>query len=156
MSSLTLEAGSWVAGFGTSDLNSLANGSTAHSSLTAPQIDTTSTKEPYFQAEFVGGSISPTGAADVVVYFIPRNSADSAYSDGEASATAANQPIWAQYPHVVIALRTKATSAQSAMSALSGIIPPGKYQVGVLNRAGVALASSGNQVNIRLVTEAMN
>lgn len=154
MADATFEAGSWAAAFGSSDLNSLANGSTAHSSLTAPQIDTTSTKELYFQAEFVGGSISPTGAADVVVYLLPRDSADAAYVDGEATATAANQPIWMQYPHVIIGLRTKAATAQLAMSGMC-VLPPGKYQVGLLNRAGVALASSGNQVNIRLITEAM-
>ena len=153
MADFLWEDGAWNTMFGASDLNSLANGSFAFStSPSDPQIDTSTSKEFYFQAEFVGGSISPTNAADVVVALVPRNAQDSAYSDGEAGATVANHPLWVQYPHVCIALRTKAASAQSAMSGLS-LLPPGKYKVGLLNRAGVALASSGNQVRIRLLTE---
>jgi hypothetical protein len=145
--------GSWNTVFGAADLNSLANGSFAFSSTTAPQIDTSTTREFYFQAEFTGGSISPTNAADVVVVLVPRDAQDAAYMDGEAGTTFANHPLWLQYPHACIALRTKATSAQLAMSG-TVILPPNKYKVGLLNRAGVALASSGNQVRIRLLTEA--
>ena len=138
--------------FGASDLNSLAYGSTALSSLSAPQIDTTSSLELYFQAEFVGGSIGPVNAADVVFFLLPRDSTDANYVDGEATATVANQPIWMQYPHAAIGLRTKAASTQLAMSGLI-LLPPGKYKAGLLNRSGATLASSGNQVNVRLLTE---
>ncbi|MEO3475777.1 hypothetical protein AAFN86_28255 [Roseomonas sp. CAU 1739] len=152
MTDFLWKPGSWAAMFGSSDLNSLANGSTAFSSTTAPQIDTTSTLELYLQAEFVGGSISPTNAADVVFILVPRDSANAAYVDGEATSTVANQPVWMQYPHAIIGLRTKATQAQLAMSPLI-MLPPNRYKAMLLNRAGVALASSGNQVNARLVTE---
>jgi hypothetical protein len=144
--------GAWAAGFGSSDMNSLANGSTAFSSLTAPQIDTTSSLELYVQFEFVGGSISPSGPADVVVFAMPRDSANAAYVDGEASATVANQPIWMQIPHAVLGLRTKAASTQLVVGAPL-LLPPNRYQLGLLNRSGVALASSGNQVNWRLLSE---
>lgn len=143
----------WTAGFGSSDLNNLANGSVALSSLSAPQINTTSTKELYVQLEFIGGSISPSGPADVVAILLPRNSADSAYVDGEAGSTVVNQPVWMQYPHAVLGLRTKASSAQAVKSSPI-LLAPDKYQLGLLNRAGVTLASSGNQVNWRLLTEA--
>lgn len=142
----------WTAGFGTSDLNSLANGSVALSSLSAPQINTTSTLQLYLQFEFVGGSISPTVSADVVAFALPIDSANTTYMNGEAGATLANQPIWMQYPHAAIGLRAKAASTQLAMS-MPVLIPPGKYTLGLLNRAGVALNASGNQINWRLITE---
>ena len=145
--------GSWSAGFGSSDLNSLANATTALSSLTEPQIDTTSSLELYVQFEFVGGSISPSGPADVVVFLIPRDSANAAYIDGEATGTAANQPIWMQMPHSVLGLRTKASSTQLVMG-LPILLPPNRWKIGMMNRAGVSLAASGNQVNWRLLTEA--
>jgi hypothetical protein len=145
--------GSWAAMFATGDLNSLANGSTVFSSTTLPQIDTTTTRELYFQAEFVGGSMSPAAGGDVVVILLPRDSQDAAYVDGEASATIANQPVWMQYPHVVLGLRAKATSTQLVKGPVT-LLPPEKYRVMLLNRAGVALAASGNQVRLRLLTEA--
>jgi hypothetical protein len=146
--------GAWAVAFGAADLNSLANGTTALSSLGAPQINNSTSLEYYAQFEFVGGSISPSGPADVVVFLLPIDSAGAAYMDGEATGTVANQPIWLQYPHAIIGLRTKATSAQLAQSGPAPtLIPPGQYKVGVLNRAGVALAASGNQVNWRLLTE---
>lgn len=144
--------GSWAPMFDSADLASLSNAAVALSSLTAPQVDTTSSRQLYFQAEFVGGSISPANGGDVVLILIPRDSADAAYSDGEAGATIANQPVWMQFPHVVIGLRAKASSAQLVVSAVAPL-PPNKYRAALLNRAGVALAASGNQVNLRLLTE---
>lgn len=152
MTDFKWKTNSWAAMFGATDLNSLANGSTALSSLSAPQIDTSTSLEFYFQAEFVGGSISPTGAPDVVVFLLPLSADNTNYVDGEATATAANQPVWIQYPHAAIALRTKASSTQLARSGAI-LLPPGKYKVGLLNRSGVALAASDNQVSIRLLTE---
>lgn len=154
MADFLWSAGSWSAMFGTSDLNSLANGSTAFSSLNSNSfvVDTTSSLQLYFQAEFVGGSISPSGAADVVLILVPMDSTAASFVDGEASATVANQPIWMQYPHAAIGLRTKAASTQLAKSGAI-LLPPDKYRPMLLNRAGVALASSGNQVNLRLLTE---
>lgn len=146
--------GSWSSMFGSSDLNSLANGSTAFSTLNSSSytIDTTTSLELYFQAEFTGGSISPSAAADVVFFFIPMDATGASFMDGEATATVANQPIWLQMPHAPIALRSKASSTQLAMSGVV-LLPPNKYRAGLLNRAGVALAASGNNVKVRLITE---
>jgi hypothetical protein len=98
--------------------------------------------------------MSPTNSADVVVFLLPLVSAGGGvYVDGEASATFANQPVWMQYPHAAVGLRTKATQTQAQQSGLV-LCPPGTYKFGFLNRAGVALPASGNQVNWRFVTEA--
>lgn len=144
--------GAWAAGFAAADLNSCANGTTVLSTTSAPQVNNSSTLELYVQFEFVGGSISPSGPADVVVFLLPLDSTGVNYMDGEATATVANQPIWMQYPHAVIGLRTKAASTQLDMSG-AVLLPPGQYKIGLLNRAGVSLAASGNQVNVRLLTE---
>jgi len=144
--------GSWTNCFGASDLNSLANITTVFS--TGSTLDTTTTRELYVQFEFTGGSISPTAPADVVIFCLPRTSDGSTYVDGEASGTAANQPIWMQVPHAVIGLRGKATSTQLEMS-MPVLLFPNVYKFGLLNRAGVSLAASGNQVKYRLLTQAV-
>lgn len=138
--------------FGSSDLNSLANGSTAITSLSAPVVDTTSSLELWGVAEFTGGSISPVPPADVIFFLIPLLSDGSTYMDGEAGATAVNQPIWLSMPHCSIPLRGKGSSTQAAR-ARRFMIEPGKYKPALLNRAGVALASSGNMVKLALFSE---
>lgn len=145
--------GAWSAGFGSSDLNSLSSGNVALSSLTAPQVNNSTSLELYVQFEFVGGSISPVNVADVVVFLLPLDSTGANYMSGEAGSTIANQPVWMQYPNAAIGLRLKASSTQLQQSGVV-LCPPGQYKIGLLNRAGVALAASGNQVNWRLVTEA--
>jgi hypothetical protein len=154
MADILWKPGSWAPMFGSSDLNSLANGSTAYSSLNSSSyvVDTTSSLELYFQAEFVGGSISPTGTPDVVFILMPMDSTLASFVNGDATATVADQPVWMQYPHAAIGLRTKASSTQLAKSGAI-LLPPDRYRPMLLNRAGVALASSGNQVNLRLLTE---
>jgi hypothetical protein len=142
--------GAWTAMFAANDLNSLANGSTLISTATAPQINNSTTLENMFQVEFVGGSISPAAGANILVMLIPLSSNGTDYVDGESTATAVNQPAWANLPTAVIQLRAKGTSTQRQQSKPVPL-PPGQYKVCVLNRAGVALAASGNQVNIRLM-----
>jgi hypothetical protein len=145
--------GSWAAGFASSDLNSCANGSVILSSLTAPQVDNRTTLQLYVQFEFVGGSISPAAAADVVAFLLPLDSTAAGYVDGEAGATVINQPVWLNYPYAAIGLRLKATSTQLQQSGVV-LCPPGGYKIGLLNRAGVTLAASGNQLNWRFHSEA--
>lgn len=145
--------GAWAAGFAAADMNSLANGSVVLSSLGAPQVDNRTTLELYVQFEFVGGSISPAAAADVLAFLLPLDSTGAAYMDGEAGSTVINQPVWLNYPYAAIGLRLKAASTQLQQSGVV-LCPPGGYKIGLLNRSGVALAASGNQLNWRFHSEA--
>jgi hypothetical protein len=146
--------GAWTAAVGTSDLNSLANGSQFTSTLTAPQIDNSAGAWLYAEFEVSLAALSPTNGANIIVFLIPETSTAGTYATGDDGATAGNQARWQNGPYAAIALNTKASNAQTQLSSLVPI-QARKYKLAVINRSGVALAASGNLVKYRLSTESI-
>lgn len=144
-------AGTWVNSFAAADLNALANGSVAISSLSAPQVNNGTSLDFFVQFEFAGGSIAPTTGANLVAVLLPLLSDGVTYADGEAGATVANQPVVLAHPYALLLLRTKVASQNVRSNPI--LLPPGGYKVALLNRAGVALAATGNMLKHRLFTE---
>ncbi len=140
----------WADAFGSTNLDALAANSVKISTTT---IDTRATREFGIMFEFTTTStMSPTGAADVVVMLLPVSSDGTNYVDGEDGTTVANQPVFVNVPHEVLGLRIKATSAQRVISQMIPV-PPGLYKAALLNRSGVPLPATGNMVKYSLVSQ---
>lgn len=152
MATVVLNAGSWSNGFAAADLNSLASGGQKTSSLTAPQVDNSTTGATYAQVEVTLGALSPTQGGLVIVVFVPETQTAGTYVTGTDGTSAADQVPWRNYPHAIIALRQTAGAAQVQRSKHIELGDE-RYRLAVINRAGVALAASGNQVAWRLVSE---
>lgn len=152
MAGLVLVPSSWTAGFGSTELNSLANNSQDSSSLTAPQIDNSGGTASYVQFEVTLGALSPTAGATIIAFLIPETITAGIYVTGGDSATANDQARWQNGPNAIIALRLTASTAQTQRSNMIPIGPE-RYKVALINRAGVALAASGNQLYWRTIAE---
>lgn len=152
MATVSLTPGTWADGFGTSDLNSLANGSLISSSLSAPQVDNAAGARLMVQFQVTLASLSPTTGAHVVVFLIPETTTSGTYATGSDGASAADQYKWQNYPYATIALRQTASTGQVQKSRLIQIDPE-RYKIAIINRSGVAFAASGNQVSWRFITE---
>lgn len=145
--------GAWTDLFGASgsDLNSLANGSTAISTAT---IDNATAKEQYMDISLTLGSISPTGTPIISLFLLELMPDGTNFVSGEASATSANQPT-GSFVIRRAQLRAKATSISYLL--FSRIwIPPNQFKIAVLNQAGVAYAATGNDSKYRLYSEDLN
>ena len=149
MATVTLSAGAWANEFNAADLNSLANGAQKTSTLTAPHIDNSTAGQLYAQVEVTLAAFTPLAGANVIVVLIPETQTAGTYMTGTDGGTAVDQVRWQNYPNAVIALRQTASAAQVQRS---GLIPIAneRYKVALINRAGAALAASGNQVAARL------
>lgn len=152
MATVLLSGATWTNGFGATDLNSLANGSQKTSTLTAPQIDNSTAGQLYVQFEVVLAALSPTAGASVIVVLIPETRTSGAYVAGTDGATVETQVRWQNYPYAIVALTQGASAAQTQRSVRVEVLNE-RYKVALINRAGTALAASGNQVAWRLVTE---
>lgn len=152
MATVALSAGAWTAGMATADLNSLADGGQKTSTLTAPQVTNTTAGALYVQFEVVLGTLSPAAGANVIAFLIPETQVANTYVTGLDGTSAADQYRWQNYPYDIIALRLSATSGQTQRSRLVPIANE-RYKVVLINRAGVALAASGNQLSWRTLTE---
>lgn len=130
----------------TTELNSLANGAGAVSSSVDPQVDNGIT-DPYTHAivEITLASLTPTTGGHVVVFLYPKDTGGSYPSSTVAIGA------YAGFPYQVIALYAGA-AAQQLVSRPFPIFPR-EFRVGVINRAGVAFASSGNVVKVGLLQE---
>lgn len=152
MAVISLQNGAWSAGFAGSDLNALAHSGQKTSSLASPHVDNATAGATYAQVEIALGALSPTVGGVVIVVFIPETTVAGTYMTGEDGTTGNDQYRWMNYPHAVLALRLTASSAQIQRSGLIQIAAE-RYRLAVINRAGVALAATGNSVSWRLVTE---
>jgi hypothetical protein len=155
MASITWTPGplAWAAGFAAADLNSLANVTQKTSSLASPQIDNSGAAPDMFvQFEVVLASLTPVAAGNVLVVCVPLASDGGSVSSTDGTGTG-NQVPWQNYPHAAIALRTGAGAQVQQSPPIS--LPPGQYRLALINRAGVALAASGNMVSWRKYSEAV-
>lgn len=152
MAVVGFSAGAWTPGFAAGDLNALANGSLFSSSLVAPQIDNANGANLFVQIEVSLAAFSPTAGANILVSLIPESATLNTYMTGSDGATIADQYKWQNYPYAILALRTTAASPQVQRSQMIQIAPE-RYKLAVVNRAGVALAATGNQVLWRLIAE---
>jgi hypothetical protein len=125
----------------TTDLNSLANGST--SALSA-EIDNSTTKYLYADMELYLASLTPTAGGFVALYLVPSvDGTNYPLFDTGASPGAANNNYF------VGSFSTKAAAAAQRIAMREIQLPPGKYKLAVYNGAGVALAASGNTLSWR-------
>jgi hypothetical protein len=130
----------------TTELNGLANGSQA----TGATVIDNAGGSTEVQFSIFLAALSPGVAADIRVALIPCASDGTLLATGTDGATLAGHYPFINFPSAVIALRTTATAAQTQFSRAVPI-EPGFYRASVINRAGVALAASGNILSARLL-----
>jgi hypothetical protein len=96
--------------------------------------------------EFVCTSVAFTGADSAIELYIVPSVDDTNYPDWTGDGIADEQE---HNVHFVGAFTTSGATAAQRLT-LRGIeLPPGKFQVGVRNRGGVALAASGSTLKWR-------
>jgi hypothetical protein len=144
---------SWTTGFGASDLNSLGNGTLKTS--TGSIIDNTSSPKTNLVVRFTAGaSLTATSGGHLLVFLWPSYDGTN-YISGTDGATASDIPPWFQYPNIGIGLRAIAAQENQLAGPIENILPL-KYKLAVINRAGVALPSSGNAIDYALVSRVIS
>ncbi len=125
----------------TTELNSLANGST--SALSA-EIDNSTTKYLYADIELSLASLTPTANGYVALYLVPTIDGTNypLFDTGTSPGTANNN-------YFVGSFMTKAAAAAQRIAMREIQLPAGKYKLAVYNGAGAALAASGNTLSWR-------
>lgn len=121
-------------------LNSLGDGNTALSS----SIDNASDLYQYMDIEFYMASAT-SGASPFVLLWLLVALDGTNYEDGSAG-TPGTIPLRAA--DAAIPLRASVTATQR-VSICNVAIPPEKFEILLQNKAGVALASSGNTLKYR-------
>jgi hypothetical protein len=122
----------------TTELNSLANGAY---SAAGTEIDNSSNLDQYGKVEINLASLSPTAGACLELYMITAPDGTN-YED----APGTNNPA----THILVAcipVDTTATDAKLCMSPVF-FLQPAKTKFVLKNATGVALASSGNTVEL--------
>jgi len=125
------------------ELNSLANDT--WSSLSA-EIDNSVSLFLFADIEFDLGSITPTGAdAAVELYLVPSVD-DTQYPTFTETGSADEQ----ENNQYFVGAVTLSLDAEVQIHTIRGIeLPPGKFKLGVRNRANVGLAASANTIKWR-------
>jgi len=125
----------------TTDLNSLANGST---SALSGEIDNSTTKYLYADMELYLASLYPAAGGYVALYLVPTVDGTNypLFDTGASPGTANNN-------YFVGSFTTLNASGIQRIAMREIQLPPGKYKLAVYNGAGVALAASGNTLSWR-------
>lgn len=125
----------------TTELNSLANGST--SALSA-EVDNTTNLYKYADFEVNLASAAFTGTPSVSLYIVPSQDGTN-YPDWDAGASPGNgnNNYW------IGDVQLKAATGTERHVLRGVLLPTGKYKVAARNNSGVSLASSGNTVSER-------
>jgi hypothetical protein len=127
----------------TTQLNSLA--SAGVSALSAAITNGTSLSM-LMDISLILGSITPSGSGPFVeIHMSPLQGDGSTYAN-----------VFAGGPTLVGVLGLSAGASIKAASLLGVQLPPGSYELALVNQAGVALASSGNTMYYRLYTPNLN
>jgi hypothetical protein len=122
------------------ELNSLANGSSVSTLGNTGPYDNTSNLNVYADIEVNLASLSPTSGATISLFIL--SSVDG--SNYPAQSTSDVQLTSTQLL-TTIPIGITASTAQR-IPVRQVVIPPTKFQIVLLNNSGVALASSGNTV----------
>jgi hypothetical protein len=122
-------------------MNSLANGSSIMSSITA--IDNSSSLDIFSDWSFELGSIVAAAPNYIGLFLYPLNSDGSTYGDNQL--TAGTQAAKVPSPSYWVANITFPTGTATVKGTARGIVlPPGIFLPVLYNQAGVGLASSAN------------
>lgn len=134
MATITYETPSSFTNALTTELNSLADGS---STAASSAIDNSTNLDLFADVSAILGSINPTAtSARIDVHLVPRLGDGSTYADIGAATVVATIPV-------------TTGSAAKNLGTIGIRIPPGHYKLAVTNRTGVTLAASGNTVSYR-------
>lgn len=129
----------WTACFST-EVNSIVTGNAI---LSTVLIDNTTALDEFCDISFSMGSITPTGASYLGVYFHPLNQDTTTYGDGRFGSSAAGPPA-SQY---FAGAATLVNAAQVQTGMIRGVIlPPNKFKMVLYNVSGVTLAGSANTI----------
>jgi hypothetical protein len=143
------EVTAWADCFASGDLNSLANGSRKMSTLSDPQFNNTGAST-FIQFEaYSGGSITVTAGSALIVQAVSRMSDGTNWPSDLVNN---NETPLLNYPYAAIQFTAATLNPHRQQSDIVPI-PPGYYRFCVVNRLGVALASSGNMVRFRTLTQ---
>lgn len=125
------------------DLDSLADDT--WSALSA-EIDNSLNGYLFMDIEVVLASLTPTGAdAAIEVYVVPSID-DTNYPNYTESGTADEQ----ENNQYFVGSVTLSLDTEAQNHSIRGVeMPPGKFKIGVRNRANVALGASGNTIKWR-------
>jgi hypothetical protein len=126
----------------TTELNSLANGAY---SAAGSAFDNTTNLDEWAAAEIALASLNPTAGAYLQLFLV--QSLDGTNYEDAASST---NPGYHQ-SIAVVSLTTGAAAKKIDTAPFR--IPPGKFKLVLLNKAGVALAASGNTVTLYTANE---
>jgi hypothetical protein len=143
------EVATWADAFGSSDLNSLGSGSNKMSTVADPQYQNTGSGL-FIQFEAtMGGTMTTTAGAALIVSAVPRMSNGSNWP---SDLTNNNGVPVGNYPTVAMQFYVGAINPHRQQSVIVPI-PPGYYRFNALNRLGAAMPSSGNMIRFRILTQ---
>jgi len=115
-----------------SGLNSLASGSAATSS----NIGNSSDKCPLMDISGILGAFNPSGTPYLEIHLLPLLDDGSSYADRGVGTLVASVQV--------------STGSSAKKFEVVGIpIPPGDFEIAVVNQTGTTFASSGNTVKTR-------
>ena len=137
---------SYTAATGTTDLNSLANGSSILSSV---QLNNATNLDVFCDISVSLGSVTTgSGTPYIGVYLLPLNEDGTTYGNGIPTTTAsANLPPPQYWVGNIMCQVSTAAVITGTIRAV--IMPPSAFKLAIYNNAGVALASSGNVVDYK-------
>ena len=125
------------------ELNSLAN----NGNKIGAAIDNSSNKDFYMDVEVYLASVDLSGSTNPAIYiYLIKSLDDSNYEDGGDSLDPPQEAT------KVLAL-VAASQVHRRVTESPIIIPPGSFKLLIENKAGAALAASGNTVKYRVFSE---
>ena len=135
----------WTAMNGTTDVTSLASGSSVLSSATAVANQTALDLYADISVKVTITSATPTAGGTIAVYILPLNADGSSYGDTHITTTqAAYVPPMA--PACVVPLTATATTIMSGVCT-NVLLPPGTFQWAFYNASGLTFSGTdGNNV----------
>lgn len=138
------------------NLDSLADGCLAAAGEaldTITEIDNTSTKYLYADFELSLASLDIT-ARSVCNLFIISTVDGTDYPDYTVDHSTPANVVLAEANFFVKAIEFHAANAAQRQTARGVVLPPGKFRVAIMNKLGVAFASSSNTLKWRPYNEA--
>lgn len=146
---------SFNAAFNAADINSLPNGSSVLSSVTAFANGTALDQFMDVSVELTIASTAIAAGANLGIWLAMLQEDGTTLGDGTlvAGTDAAVTPVWAPIAAIPLFASTRTT----LIGGVTGIlIPPGSFALILQNNSGTVTASSGNACSIRTYNQALN